>query len=152
MMLTRGSIAAIATVTVITASMIIIFLSVRPGPSNLALMVGTSHGCESGSCAENKFSERPRLTIATAYLACSELAKQRILNSTEAHECGLNYIRLKLAFLPEVSIEGFMAMPPAQRFEVNRMGYLLYLRWKEEDAQFLEHLRKLARAGTSVSR
>jgi len=150
MMWTTGKTIAIATGAVVLASTALLHPFDRPESPILLLIGAISQSCESGDCADDESRKRPPLNIATAYLACSELATQRVLTSSEAHECGLNYIQLKLSFLPQVSIEEFIAMSPVQRFEENRMGYLLYLRWKKEDSQFFEHLRKLAGSGSSV--
>ncbi len=101
------------------------------GPSGLKAHAQQPDGCQGAGCEAGFSATDPPIDLVAAYALCSEAAASRMLSPAEAWTCSAAFLRLKLAFLPEVMLDGFLKMNAAERSEVNRRGYLQYLRWKE---------------------
>ncbi len=57
-----------------------------------------------------------------AYFDCSKEAERRILSHAEAAKCLNRYLLLKLSFLPDVEIEAYMRLGPAERWANQQSG------------------------------
>ena len=68
-----------------------------------------------------------RLAIHTA---CSATAAKRAMDAGEAQACALNYLLLKLSFLPEIDFETFQGLGLTERHAVQQRGYAAYLAWQ----------------------
>lgn len=74
---------------------------------------------------------QPDFDLLTRYEACSSIAAERGLPPNEARECAGSYMLLKLSFLPEINLEDFNALKPAERHTVNQDAYAAYRAWQE---------------------
>ena len=122
---------AIAASVVITSAVALNFSILnfnRPGLSSIA---GVADSCEGFHC--DTFSELPEPSdvLVAAYLRCSDAATHRVLSRFEAEECATSYLRLKLSFLPDVTLRSYKEMTAPQRAEANRRGYQRYMDWKQ---------------------
>ena len=63
------------------------------------------------------------------YLRCSQEAMQRLLDHDEAEACALAYTKVKLSFLPGVSLDDFNRLAPREKAAMNLVAYERYVRW-----------------------
>lgn len=63
------------------------------------------------------------------YLVCARLSDERLLSFGEAATCSQVFMRIKLSFLPGVTLEEFQHMPPKTKSAANIEGYLKYRAW-----------------------
>ena len=73
--------------------------------------------------------ERYRQSIYPQFMACSDLAAIQILSAQQGSACSELLLRLKLSFLPGVTLERYHQMKPKTRAIANEKGYAAYRAW-----------------------
>lgn len=77
---------------------------------------------------------RPAETDLREYLRCSAEAAQRLLGHDEAKACATAYMKVKLSFLPDVSLDEFNRLAPRQKAALNLVAYERYMQWSSRNA------------------
>ncbi len=75
------------------------------------------------------------------HIACSEVAKTRVQTAEEAAACARAFMRVKLSFVPSVSLADYEALPPEKRAAVNLAGYRQFVVWSRDNAAWVKALR-----------
>ncbi len=76
----------------------------------------------------------PDKSLLDAYERCSRDAEIRLLSYVEARKCSLNYLELKVSLLPDVDLKEYESLSAVRRQEIDKRGYLAFLRWREHDS------------------
>ncbi|MCB1347293.1 MAG: hypothetical protein KDK11_01110 [Maritimibacter sp.] len=100
--------------------------------------------CLSGLAALPALSEpygTPDPADLRIYIFCSDVAAERPLGFEEAVACGHVFDRVKLAFVPGVTPEEFMALETRDRAEVNLVGYRRFREWFDTNPDLIDQLR-----------
>jgi len=74
------------------------------------------------------------------YVGCNALAEERPLSYGEAADCSVVIQRLKLSFVPDMSLETFNGLAPAERARINLAGYRAFRQWIAENATDMQAL------------
>ena len=128
---------AIAASVVITSAFVLNFSVLGSSRPDLRSIAGWSDLCEGLHCGTFSDTAEPSDVLVDAYMRCSDAATHRVLNRFEAEECATSYLRLKLSFLPDVTLSSYKEMSAAQRAEANRRGYQRYMDWKQHQERRL---------------
>jgi hypothetical protein len=75
------------------------------------------------------------------YLECSRIADERLLAFDEAGICSRVFLRIKLSFVPGMTLDAFDQLSPEKKSAVNTLGYLRYLDWKAANATKIKDLK-----------
>jgi hypothetical protein len=74
------------------------------------------------------------------YLECSRIAGVQLLGFDDAVFCSRVFMRIKLSFVPGMTLESFDKLTPQEKTAVNTVGYLRYRDWVKANAAWLETL------------
>lgn len=61
---------------------------------------------------------------------CADAASSRMLGQDEAQTCSAAFLRIKLSFVPGLSLESYGRLSPDERAAANRTGYEAFLDWR----------------------
>jgi hypothetical protein len=75
------------------------------------------------------------------YLECSRSADTSLLAFDEAGICSRVFLRIKLSFVPGMTLDAFDQLSLEEKTAVNTLGYLRYLDWKAANATRLKDLQ-----------
>jgi predicted ATP-dependent protease len=73
-------------------------------------------------------------------------AEAGLLGFDEAAFCSTVFMKIKLSFVPDIDLDTFNSLEPAEKSAINRLGYRLYLDWKEANADEFDALLAEVRA------
>lgn len=76
----------------------------------------------------------PNATDLQIYAQCSAISLQRALSFDEGAACGRAFMRIKLAFVPDIGLAEFEQLDAGQKAAVNRLGYTRFRTWSETTA------------------
>jgi len=91
------------------------------------------------------------LSLIALHFACNAVAETRHISTYEAVACTRVYTEVKLAFVDGMDFEEYASLSPAERFEINKMGYLAYLAWKNDHPAMVDHLHAVARGDVRLA-
>ena len=118
---------------IVAATIVLNLIVLDANRSDLMAIAEQSDLCQGLHCPTDMDAPNPPAALVAAYLRCSDAASQRMLNRQEAEECATMYLRLKLSFLPDVTLKSFRELSAPQRADANRRGYRRYLTWKQQE-------------------
>jgi hypothetical protein len=93
----------------------------------------------------------PDATDVRTYLECSVASEVGLLGFDEAALCSTVFMKIKLSFLPDVDLDTFNTLEPTEKSAFDRLGYRLYLDWKDEHADEIDALMTEIRSSQADS-
>jgi len=85
------------------------------------------------------------LALIATYFACSEVAAERHLTSSEVQQCATIYQEVKFSFLPGVDIEDYVQLSAPEKNTTNRAGFLAFHQWRQTNPDLVMRLQRAAR-------
>lgn len=85
------------------------------------------------------------LALIAFHFACSDISEHRPLAAHELRTCSAAYQQIKLAFVPDVTVQEFVMLPASKRANVNREGFAEFLKWRQQNPSTVAHLERVAR-------
>lgn len=85
------------------------------------------------------------------YLDCSRIAEGRLLGFEEAYFCSRVFLKIKLSFVPGMTVEVFDQLSPQEKTAVNSVGYLRYRDWVQANAAWPKTLKSPTPPSTTLS-
>ena len=80
------------------------------------------------------------------HFACSDISEQRPMTAAEVQTCSVAYQKIKLHFVPDVTVKEYVMLPASEREHVNNEGFREFLKWRQDNPSTVKYLERVARS------
>lgn len=79
------------------------------------------------------------------HFLCWEWSRTQVLALSAARACSQTFLAIKLGFVPDMTPARYLALSPAEKAQVNRIGYAAWRTWVEANGARVAEYRRTAR-------